>query len=197
LFPVIGSANPSLTATTLARRTADAIVASRTIAPDPAFRLLFTGSRQPWQMAGGGDFLTLFGTILEARPGAPGLGLLWYTREVFRNFVLQVDWLLVQPDNQRPGGRADTGHLDPLPGVECEQPRRRLAIGVGPRLRDQIDDMGFNPRLGRTTIPCTRPAQSRPRARNSTLAPQSLPANGTFRNQARSASIKVTLNGQL
>ena len=28
LFPVIGSANPSLTATTLARRTADAIVTS-------------------------------------------------------------------------------------------------------------------------------------------------------------------------
>jgi hypothetical protein len=82
LFTVIGSANPSLTATTLARRTADAIVTSRTVAPDPAFRLLFTGSRQGWQMAGGGDFLTIFGSILEARPN--GLGLLWYTREVFR-----------------------------------------------------------------------------------------------------------------
>jgi hypothetical protein len=41
-------------------------------------------------MSGGGDFLTLFGSILEARPN--GLGLLWYTRDVFRNFVLKVDW---------------------------------------------------------------------------------------------------------
>src|SRR5262249_53843599 len=93
LFPVIGSANPSLTATTLARRTADAIVASRTLPPSPAFKLLFTGSRVGWQMAGGGDFLTIFGSILEARPGPPSLGLLWYTREVFRNFVLKVDCL--------------------------------------------------------------------------------------------------------
>src|SRR5690349_24826492 len=95
IFPVIGSANPSLTATTLARRTADAIVTSRTIQPDKNFRPLFTGSRQGWQMAGGGDFLTLFGTILEARPN--GLGLLWYTREAFRNFVLRVDWLSFNP----------------------------------------------------------------------------------------------------
>src|SRR5215813_2406418 len=100
VFPVIGSANPSLTATTLARRTADAIVASRTIAPNPAFKPLFTGSRQGWQMAGGGDFLTIFGSILEARPA--GLGLLWYTREVFRNFVLKVDWLSFNPKTTAP-----------------------------------------------------------------------------------------------
>src|SRR5258708_1442137 len=98
VFPVIGSANPSLTATTLARRTADAIVTSRTLPASPAFKQLFTGSRQGWQMAGGGDFLTLFGTILEARPRGPSdLGLLWYTREVFRNFVLKVDWLSFNP----------------------------------------------------------------------------------------------------
>jgi len=46
LFPVIRSANPSLTATTLARHTADAIVTSRTILPDKNFRPLFTGSRE-------------------------------------------------------------------------------------------------------------------------------------------------------
>src|SRR5262245_14413840 len=100
LFPVIGSANPSLTATTLARRTADAVVAAHTVPPSPAFKPLFTGSRQGWQMAGGGDFLTLFGTILEAAPN--GLGLLWYTREVFRNFVLKVDWLSFNPTTNVP-----------------------------------------------------------------------------------------------
>jgi choline dehydrogenase-like flavoprotein len=43
VFPVIGSPNPSLTATTLARRTADGIVASRTLPASPAFKPLFTG----------------------------------------------------------------------------------------------------------------------------------------------------------
>src|SRR5258708_23271154 len=45
LFPVIGSANPSLTATTLARRTADAVVASQTIPPHPPFSPVFTALR--------------------------------------------------------------------------------------------------------------------------------------------------------
>src|SRR5215471_4836630 len=121
LFPVIGSANPSLTATTLARRTANAIVTSRTILPDKNFRPLFTGSRQGWQMAGGGDFLTLFGTILEARPN--GLGVLWYTREVFRNFVLRVDWLSFNPTTSVPGGRADnSGVLLRFPALNASDP---------------------------------------------------------------------------
>src|SRR6266481_1582590 len=107
LFPVIGSANPSLTATTLARRTADAIVANHTVPASATFKPLSTGSRRGWQMSGGGDFLTIFGSILEARPN--GLGLLWYTREVFKNFVLKVDWLSFNPTTTvpLPLGRAD------------------------------------------------------------------------------------------
>src|SRR5881392_2851648 len=120
----IGSANPSLTATTLARRTADAIITSRIASPNPAFKPLFTGSRQGWQMAGGGDFLTLFGTILEARPRGPSdLGLLWYTREVFRNFVLKVDWLSFNPTTNVPGGRADnSGILIRFPALNASNP---------------------------------------------------------------------------
>src|SRR5262249_2647174 len=44
LFPVMGSANPSLTGTTLARRTADAVVTAHTPPPSPAFKPLFSGS---------------------------------------------------------------------------------------------------------------------------------------------------------
>src|SRR5207247_2129595 len=68
LFPVIGSANPSLTATTLARRTADAVVSSQTIPPNPAFTPLFTGSRRGWQLSGGGTFLPILGSLLQAQP---------------------------------------------------------------------------------------------------------------------------------
>src|SRR6266496_3734049 len=124
LFPVIGSANPSLTATTLARRTADAIVTSRTLPPSPAFKTLFTGSRLGWQMAGGGD-LTIFGSILEARPGPPSLGLLWYTREVFRNFVLKVDWLSFNPTTNAltvPPSTDNSGVLIRFPALNASDP---------------------------------------------------------------------------
>ncbi len=152
LFPVIGSANPSLTATTLARRTTEAIVTSRTVPPDPAFKPLFTGSRQGWQMAGGGDFLTLFGTILEARPN--GLGLLWYTREVFRNFVLKVDYLSFNPTTNVPGGRADnSGILLRFPALNASDPAQDWMLASNSGYEIQIDDMGFNPDTGQNFDP--------------------------------------------
>jgi hypothetical protein len=151
LFPVIGSANPSLTATTLARRTADAIVTGRTAPPNPIFKPLFTGSRQGWQMAGGGDFLTIFGSILEARPN--GLGLLWYTREVFRNFVLKVDWLSFNPTTGVPGGRADnSGILLRFPSLNASDPANDWKR-ASDRYEIQIDDMGFNVNTGQNFSP--------------------------------------------
>ena len=86
-------------------------------------------------MAGGGDFLTIFGSILEARPN--GLGLLWYTREVFRNFVLKVDWLSFNPTTNVPGGRADnSGILLRFPSLNASDPGNRLEAGIRQRLRD-------------------------------------------------------------
>src|SRR5262245_47761431 len=148
LFPVIGSANPSLTATTLARRTTDAIVTSRTIAPNPAFKPLFTGSRQGWQMAGGGDFLTIFGSILEARPGPPSLGLLWYTREMFRNFVLKVDWLSFNPktnSTNMPPSTDNSGILIRFPALNASDPANDWMLASNKGYEIQIDDMGYNP----------------------------------------------------
>jgi choline dehydrogenase-like flavoprotein len=198
LFPVIGSANPSLTATTLARRTADAIVASRTIAPDPAVRSLFTGSRQHWQMAGGGEFLTLFGTILEARPGPPGLGLLWYTREVFRNFVLQVDWLSFNPTTSVPGGRADnSGILIRFPALNASNPGGDWQSASDRGYEIQIDDMGFDPTTQQNHSALHQTGAVYTLAPSSTVASKSAGQWNTFEIEARTASIKVTLNGQL
>src|SRR5262249_13306492 len=87
LFPTIGSANPSLTATALARRSARFIVQSLTPTPNPTAKSVFTGTLAGWQMAGAGGFNVL-GDTLET---FGGLGLLWYTREQFANFVLTVD----------------------------------------------------------------------------------------------------------
>ena len=201
LFPVIGSANPSLTATTLARRTADAIVAGYTPPPSPAFKPLFTGSRQGWQMSGGGDFLTLFGTILEARPN--GLGLLWYTREVFRNFVLKVDWLSFNPTTSVPGGRADnSGVLIRFPALNASDPANDWMLASNKGYEIQIDDMGFkpdpnNPNVGQNFDPAHQTGAVYALAPSSPLASKPAGQWNTFEIEATAAAIKVTLNGQL
>ena len=198
LFPVIGSANPSLTATALARRSADAIVASRTIAPSSAFKPLFTGSRQHWQMAGGGDFLTLFGTILEARPGPPSLGLLWYTREVFRNFVLQVDWLSFRPTTNVPGDRADnSGILLRFPALNASNPGGDWQLASDRGYEIQIDDMGFDPSTGQNHSALHQTGAVYGLAPSSMVASKPAGQWNTFEIEARSAFIKVTLNGQV
>ena len=108
VFPVIGSANPSLTAATLARRTADAIVASRTISPDPAFKPLFTGSRQGWVMPGGGDFAALFGSILEATPnGLASCGIPERYSEALRSGL--IGFLSIPPQTYQVGARIIRG----------------------------------------------------------------------------------------
>src|SRR6266446_4188807 len=196
LFPVIGSANPSLTATTLARRTADAIVTSRTLPPSPAFKPLFTGSRQGWQMSGGGDFLTLFGSILEARPN--GLGLLWYTREVFRNFVLRVDWLSFNPTTAVAGGRADnSGVLIRSPALNASNPANDWRPASDRGYEIQIDDMGFNVDTGQNFSPLHQTGAVYALAPSSTIASKPAGQWNTFEIEATNPSIKVTLNGQL
>lgn len=196
LFPVIGSANPSLTATTLARRTTEAIVSSRTIVSDPAFKPLFSGSRQGWQMAGGGDFLTLFGTILEARPN--GLGLLWYTREVFRNFVLNVDWLSFNPKTNVPGARADnSGILLRFPALNASDPGKDWMLASNSGYEIQIDDMGFNPDTGQNFDPAHQTGAVYGLGSSSKLASKPPGQWNTFEIEARSALIKVTLNGEI
>jgi choline dehydrogenase-like flavoprotein len=196
LFPVIGSANPSLTATTLARRTADAIVTSHTVPASPTFRPLFTGSRQGWQMSGGGDFLTLFGSILEARPN--GLCLLWYTREMFRNFVLQVDWLSFNPTTNIPGGRADnSGILIRSPALNASDPANDWKPASDRGYEIQIDDMGFNVDTGLNFSPLHQTGAVYALAPSSQIASKPAGQWNTFEIEATNALIKVTLNGQL
>lgn len=196
LFPVIGSANPSLTATALARRTAEAIITSRTTAPDLAFKPLFTGSREGWQMAGGGDFLTIFGSILEARPN--GLGLLWYTREVFRNFLLKLDWLSFNPTTSIPGSRADnSGVLIRFPALNASDPGNDWKPASDKGYEIQIDDMGFNVDTGQNFSPLHQTGAVYGLAPSSTIASKGAGQWNTFEIEATAAAISVTLNGQL
>jgi choline dehydrogenase-like flavoprotein len=195
LFPIIGSANPSLTATALARRTADAIVDSLKIPSSPALRPLFSGSRRGWQMAGGGDFITLFGSILEARPN--GLGVLWYTREVFRNFVLQVDWLSFNPTTNVPGGRADnSGIFIGVPPLNASDPGKDWVLAADRGYEIQIDDMGYNPDTNKNFDPLHQTGAIYGISPSSGIASKAAGQWNTFEIEASNTAIKVTLNGQ-
>ncbi len=89
LFPTIGSANPSLTALTLARKTAAAIVDKLTPTVEAGFTRLFDGTLAGWKMAGPGQFIIIGNSILES-DGGPGL--LWLSTKEFTDFELRLDW---------------------------------------------------------------------------------------------------------
>src|SRR5438445_10040516 len=95
LFASLGSANPSLTALSLARRTANAIVATTTPAP-PAGFVPLSMAPADWQMvkqpnspASMIHYGTRDGSVLET---VGWYGLYWYIKEQFTNFVLSLDW---------------------------------------------------------------------------------------------------------
>jgi hypothetical protein len=146
-------------------------------------------------MSGGGDFLTIFGSILEARPN--GLGLLWYTREVFRNFVLQVDWLSFNPTTSIPGGRADnSGVLIRCPALNASDPANDWKLASDRGYEIQIDDMGFNVDTGLNFSPLHQTGAVYALAPSSKIASKPAGQWNTFEIEATNTLIKVTLNGQ-
>ena len=156
----------------------------------------FTGSRQGWQMAGGGDFLTIFGSILEAQPN--GLGLLWYTRQVFRNFVLKLDWLSFNPTTNVPGGRADnSGVLIRFPPLNASDPGNDWKLASDKGYEIQIDDMGFNVDTGQNFSPLHQTGAVYGLTPSSAIASKPAGQWNTFEIEATDAAISVTLNGQL
>ena len=180
LFPAIGSANPSLTGLTLARRTAQAIIDAR--APS-GFTPLSLGPTD-WTMLaapGSNPVMNRRGPVLET---SAGYGLYCYTRQQFGDFSLWVEWretasgdnsgvYLRIPDPASP----DALHQADVQGHEV-----------------QIDDLGAG----------TPPGQGihRTGAIYGLQAPTSIPVVpvgewNTYLIEATGPRIRVTLNGQL
>jgi choline dehydrogenase-like flavoprotein len=107
LFPTIGSPNPMLTGTALARRLADRIAVPVFPMPSDGFSSLFDGvSTDKWRMStiknqlgrdNPGRFIVVDGT-LESVPGNE-LGLYWYSEPTPTNFILKLEWLRWREDN--------------------------------------------------------------------------------------------------
>lgn len=129
LFPTLGSANPSLTAIALARRTAVAIE-RKALGAEAGFAPLGTGGLDGWKMAGSGGFMELGGNLIES---VGGIGLLWFTRQQFQNFILRVDWRASAFDD-------NSGVF-----IRFPDPGNDWTIPVTQGYEIQIDNTGKNP----------------------------------------------------
>ncbi|HKW95588.1 MAG TPA: family 16 glycoside hydrolase [Methylomirabilota bacterium] len=91
VFPTLGSANPSLTALSLARRTANAIVSAAGPGPLAGFAplSLAPGDWQMVKLPNSPAGMIHYGTVMET---SGWYGLYWYIKEQFRNFALSLDW---------------------------------------------------------------------------------------------------------
>lgn len=105
LFPTLGSPNPMLTGTALARRLGDFLKRPLPHA-DPGFQLLFDGvSTAKWKMSmiknqPGRDNPGRFHIVDGGLESAPGSDLgLFYTKIDFVNYVLRLEWLASRDDD--------------------------------------------------------------------------------------------------
>jgi choline dehydrogenase-like flavoprotein len=183
LFPTLGSANPSLTALTLARRTAKAIVAGATTLEE-GFRSLFDGTLTGWQMVGSGRFVVVGHDTLES---ADGIGLLWYTPEQFGDFILRVDW--------RSSNVFDNSGVFlrfPALGSSDSANDWRLAVEQGYEV--QIDARGYNPDTNTTGSPAHSTGAVYTLAPATQQAARTIGEWNRFEIQVAGDSVNVILN---
>jgi hypothetical protein len=134
LFPTLGSANPSLTALSLARRTAAAVV-RQALPVEAGFRSVGMGGLQGWRMAGSGGFMELGSGIIES---VGGTGLLWYAAEEFDDFVLRLAWRASDASD-------NSGVFIRFPALGSSDPAHDWLPAVEKGYEIQIDERGFNP----------------------------------------------------
>lgn len=185
LFPTIGSANPTVTGLTLARRTASAIVRELPAVLEPGFQLLFDGSLADWKMTGAGKFV-VFGKTLESEGG---LGLLWYTKEQFSDFILRIDWRATSLND-------NSGVYVRTPALADGDPNWLSQADTGWEI--QIDERGFDSVTNTegNALKWTGAIYDRAPVVTKT-ASRPIGEWNTFEIEAVGADISVKLNGQL
>jgi hypothetical protein len=184
IFPVLGSANPSLTGLALARRTALA-VARDALGAEAGFTSLGNGGLAGWQMAGTGGFMEVGGNIIES---VDGIGLLWFTKEQFDDFVLRVDFRLSSPTD-------NSGIFIRIPALGSHEPANDWKPAVDQGYEIQIDNTGFNPDANSFNDPLHKTGAIYKLAPSSAVMP-AVSQWHTFEIEAVGPKITVRLNGQ-
>jgi hypothetical protein len=86
-------------------------------------------------MAGFGSFMELGANIIES---VDGIGLLWYTKQQFADFILKLDWRASNPDD-------NSGIFLRFPALGNSDPANDWKLAVDQGYEIQIDDTGKNP----------------------------------------------------
>lgn len=187
IFPTIGSANPSLTALALARKTASAVAKELTPLKEPGFEALINGTitKEDWQMVGAGQF-KVFNHIVETDGGT---GLMIYKKEKFKDFILKVDWRVMSlTDN--------SGVYLRVPDINPDDPNWLQTANTGWEI--QIDERGFDPITHSENIP-TKLTGAIYDVSPVLVQNASRPVCewNTFEIEVKQQGVKVKLNGQL
>ena len=186
LFPALGSANPSLTALTLARRTAAAIASKANPVPAAGTVSLINPTLDGWQVAGSGGFKIVGNDTIESEGG---IGLLWYSKDEFSDFTLTVQWRSINVfDN--------SGVFIRFPALGNTNPAEDWKLAVDQGYEIQIDDRGYDPNTNTTGSPLHMTGAVYQLAAASMLASNPLGQWNTFEIEAIGPEIKVKLNGQ-
>jgi hypothetical protein len=183
LLPVVRQRRPEGVA--LVRRTALVIVRQSILGPESDFTPLGNGGLAGWQIAGNGHFIELGGGIIES---VGGIGLLWYTKEQFEDFVLRVDFRLSN-------GNDNSGVFIRIPALGKNDPANDWKPAVTDGYEIQIDNSGFNPNTNSFDDPFHKTGAIYTRAPSTAV----MPAPGqwhTYEIEAVGNKITVRLNGQ-
>jgi len=186
LFPSLGSANPSLTGLSLARRTANAIVSTAAQAPAPGFAPLSL-ARADWQMVkqpGSPATIIHYGSVLET---SGWYGLYWYTKEQFGNFVLSIEWRISRREE-------NSGIYIRIPAPNVANPLQ-AADAQGHEI--QIDQRGFDSNTGTEGHPLKVTGAIYDLQAPSASTRVQIGEWNKYEIEANGARIRVTLNGQL
>jgi hypothetical protein len=140
LFPTVGSSNPMLTGTALARRLAHHLATP--FLADAGFTSLFDGSSlEGWRMSkihnqpgrdNSGRFVVTNGALV-AMP-ATNIGLLWHDQATPPDFVLRLEWRRWQED-------ANSGVFVRFPNPETRNYDNTAYVGVDFGFEIQIDQL--------------------------------------------------------
>jgi hypothetical protein len=186
LFPTLGSANPSLTALSLARRTVSTVLTAAEATAQPGFTAL---SLLPpdWQMVklpNSPAAMIHYGNVMETRGW---YGLYWYIKEQFANFILWVDWRVSRREENS--------------GVYIRIPPATVANAL-----QQADQMGHEVQIDPRGYDSATNTEGHPlqitgaiyalQAPSASTAVQ-FGAWNTFVIEANGPRIRVSLNGQL
>ena len=138
-------------------------------------------------MAGSGRFNVVGSNTVESEGG---IGLLWYTKEEFADFLLMVQWRSINLfDN--------SGVFLRFPKLGNQNLAEDWKLAVDQGYEVQIDDRGFDPNTNTTGSPLHMTGAVYQLAPAIKLASKSLGEWNTFEIEAVGPDIKVQLNGEL